>query len=138
MNDERDVSHVLLDRMNLMRMEKLTHDDKVNICKLFLLPRELARVGVDKEELTLSDAAFDALVTQHAHERGVRSLARAIRKLVETLNVMGHGGQQYLSDVKVSSTAFPIHCSSKMANEILGEADATGRTSCAPPCGMYT
>ena len=120
MNDSRRVSSVLVDRMKLMLMQTPDFDDKLNIAQMFLIPREVKRVGSD---VRISEDAVRDLVKQHSPgESGVRGLSRAIRRLVETLNVLGQGGAQFLRGLaaNVADGESGI-CSVELARLILHE-----------------
>ena len=98
MNDARRVSPILLDRLTMVRMEAPTPEDKAEIAKRYLIPRELGRL--ECAGLEFDEEAVRALVREHSsREAGVRQLARAVRRLVETLNVVRRGGARALQGV---------------------------------------
>lgn len=76
-----NIPAALLDRMEIIRLPGYTEDEKLNIAKRFLVPKQLARCGLDDGELTLSDKAILHLVRYYTKEAGVRGLEREIAKL---------------------------------------------------------
>ena len=72
----------LLDRMEVVSLDGYTEDEKVAICRDHLLPRQRERNAVTAEEVQVTDEALRVVVTDHTREAGVRSLERAIGKLL--------------------------------------------------------
>ena len=71
----------LLDRMEVIRIPGYTEDEKLNIAKNYLVPKQLKDNGVKKGELTISDSALLSIVRHFTREAGVRSLEREISKI---------------------------------------------------------
>ncbi|MGH9068695.1 MAG: endopeptidase La, partial [Acidimicrobiales bacterium] len=71
----------LLDRMEVIRLDGYTEDEKVAIAADHLLPRQLAAAGLQPEELSVTEAAIRAIVAEHTREAGVRGLERALAKV---------------------------------------------------------
>jgi ATP-dependent Lon protease len=72
----------LLDRMELVRLDGYTEDEKVVIARTHLLGRQLQRAGLREDEVSLTDDAFRAVVGDYTREAGVRTLERELGKLV--------------------------------------------------------
>ena len=75
----------LLDRMELIRLDGYTEDEKVTIARDHLLPRQLERAGLDSSEVTITDGAFRRLATEYTREAGVRSLERSIARVLRKI-----------------------------------------------------
>lgn len=71
----------LLDRMEIIRIPGYTEDEKLNIAKNYLIPKQLKENGVKKGEVTISDSAVLAIIRHYTREAGVRSLEREISKI---------------------------------------------------------
>ena len=71
----------LLDRMELIRISGYTEDEKVQIAKRHLLPKQVKAAGLKKNEFSLSDAAIRDLIRFYTREAGVRSLERELANL---------------------------------------------------------
>jgi ATP-dependent Lon protease len=71
----------LLDRMEVIRLPGYTEDEKLNIAKRYLVPKQVRLNGLKKRELTLDDPAILQLIRYYTREAGVRGLEREIAKL---------------------------------------------------------
>jgi len=71
----------LLDRMEVIRIPGYTEDEKLNIARNYLLPKQLKSNGLRKGELKVNDGALMDVVRHYTREAGVRSLEREISKI---------------------------------------------------------
>jgi ATP-dependent Lon protease len=71
----------LLDRMELIRIPGYTEDEKVEIARRHLIPKEVAAHGLRDGEWTIADGALRDLIRYHTREAGVRNLEREIANL---------------------------------------------------------
>jgi len=71
----------LLDRMEVIRIPGYTEDEKTNIAKNYLIPKQMKSNGVKDDELGISDAAIRDIVRHYTREAGVRNLEREISKV---------------------------------------------------------
>jgi ATP-dependent Lon protease len=72
----------LLDRMELVRLDGYTEDEKVSIGRDHLLARQLRRNGLVPDDVTVTEDALRAVVSDYTREAGVRSLERELGKLL--------------------------------------------------------
>ena len=75
----------LLDRMEFIRLDGYTEDEKVFIAQRYLLPRQIELAGLRADEVSLSEAALRATITGYTREAGVRSLERELGKLTRKI-----------------------------------------------------
>ena len=71
----------LMDRMEIIRLPGYTEDEKLNIARRYLVPKQVANNGLAKNELEITDDALLALIRYYTKEAGVRGLEREIAKL---------------------------------------------------------
>lgn len=71
----------LLDRMEIIRLSGYTEDEKVEIAKRHLLPKEIKLHGLKKNEFAINEEAMRMLIRHYTREAGVRSLEREIANL---------------------------------------------------------
>jgi ATP-dependent Lon protease len=72
----------LLDRMEVIRLDGYTEDEKVAIARHHLLPRQVERNGLRPDEVSVSDDALREVVGSYTREAGVRNLERELGKVL--------------------------------------------------------
>ena len=80
-NTTDTIPRPLLDRMEVIELSSYTDEEKLQIAKEHLLPKERKRHGLKKAQLKLTDDAIRALITGYTRESGVRVLERRIAAL---------------------------------------------------------
>lgn len=71
----------LLDRMEIIRLEGYTEDEKMEIAKRYLLGKQIDAHGLKPEEFSIEDGALRDLIRYYTREAGVRTLERELAKL---------------------------------------------------------
>ena len=71
----------LLDRMEVIRLPGYTEDEKMNIARRYLVPKQMKNNGVKADELKVADEALLDIVRYYTREAGVRNLEREIAKI---------------------------------------------------------
>src|SRR5207253_8863827 len=66
----------------IIRLDGYTEDEKVAIARDHLLARQLERNGLTADDVSVTDDALRAVVTDHTREAGVRNLERELGKLL--------------------------------------------------------
>ncbi len=83
----------LLDRLEIIRIPGYTEDEKVNIAKQYLIPKQVKNNGLKKGEWSVSDEALRETIRYYTRESGVRNLEREIanmtRKAVKDILLKG-------------------------------------------------
>ncbi|MFJ2376164.1 endopeptidase La [Streptomyces sp. NPDC087769] len=90
------IPEALLDRMELVRLDGYTEDEKVVIARDHLLPRQLERAGLAKDEVTLDESALRKLAGEYTREAGVRNLERAVARLLRKVAAQHELGDREL------------------------------------------
>ncbi|MCD4818332.1 MAG: endopeptidase La [Candidatus Cloacimonetes bacterium] len=84
----------LLDRMEIIRISGYIQNEKVEIAKRFLIPRQLKQHGLLKKELKIRDKALQLITDQYAREAGVRNLENQLKKIMRQVTLKIVEGNQ--------------------------------------------
>jgi ATP-dependent Lon protease len=76
-----DLPQPLLDRMEIIRLEGYTEDEKVEIAVRHLIPKQIEAHGLKDEEIVFTEAGVRRLIQHYTREAGVRTLEREIAKV---------------------------------------------------------
>lgn len=100
-NTTSSIPPALLDRMEVIRISGYTEEEKVEIAKRYLLPKQKKEHGLDDGQLSVSESAIRDIINYYTREAGVRNLERNIanvcRKAAKSIVEKGRKG------VKVNS-----------------------------------
>merc|ERR1712048_755256 len=104
-----NIPTALLDRMECIRLSGYTEDEKMNIAKRHLLPKQTKQNALLEHELKIDDSAIIGIIRYYTREAGVRGLERELSKLcrkavknllldksINTLEVNGENLKNYL------------------------------------------
>ena len=80
-SNSMDIPGPLLDRMEVIRLPGYTEDEKLNIARRYLVPKQIKNSGLRPEELSITDEAVIDLIRYYTKEAGVRGLEREIAKI---------------------------------------------------------
>ena len=80
-NTTATIPRPLLDRMEVIELSSYTDEEKVEIARRHLLPKQLKEHGVKKGQMRLSDSALRSVIAGYTKESGVRVLERQLGKL---------------------------------------------------------
>src|SRR5207253_2346301 len=71
----------LLDRMELLRLAGYSEEEKLQIARRYLLPRQLSQAGIKPEQITIPDQTLERMIRRYTREAGLRQLERALGRL---------------------------------------------------------
>jgi ATP-dependent Lon protease len=80
-SNSMDIPGPLLDRMEVIRIPGYTEDEKVNIARRYLLPKQIKMNGLKDGEIDVSDDRLREIIRYYTREAGVRGLEREVAKL---------------------------------------------------------
>lgn len=80
-NNLNTIPAPLRDRMEIIELSSYTREEKFNIAKKHLTPRQIERHGLNKKQIRLADSAIYSLIDFYTREAGVRKLERSIGSL---------------------------------------------------------
>lgn len=84
-NNLSSIPAPLLDRMELIEVSGYLTEEKIEIAKRHLVPKEKEANGVSKEKVTINKAAIERIIEDYTRESGVRSLEKKIGKIFRRL-----------------------------------------------------
>lgn len=84
----------LLDRMEVIELSGYTYEEKLEIAKRYLLPKQLKQNGLADEQVDISDDALYKIIYGYTRESGVRNLEREIGAVARKIAVKVVGGEQ--------------------------------------------
>jgi ATP-dependent Lon protease len=102
----------LLDRMELIRLDGYTEEEKVAIARDHLLKRQVKQSGLHPEEVTVDDAAIMKVITDHTREAGVRNLERELGKIT----------RKVATKIATGALTPPVAITPDRVREFLGKA----------------
>jgi hypothetical protein len=90
------IPEALADRMEIVRLDGYTEDEKVVIARDHLLPRQLERAGLAEDEVTIDEGALRKLAGEYTREAGVRNLERSVARLLRKVAARHELGEREL------------------------------------------
>jgi ATP-dependent Lon protease len=81
-NNLAEVQGPLRDRMEIIEVNGYTIEEKIEIAKRHLLPKQIEEHGISKKDISIDKSVLEKLVMEYTNESGVRSLSKMIAKLV--------------------------------------------------------
>lgn len=118
----------LLDRMEVVQLSGYTTQEKLEIAKRYLVPRQVKQKGINESDFQLDDSTIESVIRSYTRESGVRQLERAIGKLARKIALKVSTGDKL--DGKIDSESL---------EDLLGRQvrrDSTHRKDL--PCGVAT
>ncbi|HWQ36659.1 MAG TPA: endopeptidase La [Blastocatellia bacterium] len=119
----------LLDRMELLRLQGYSEEEKLEIAHRYLIPRQVREAGLTAEQFTLEDEALRHVIARYTREAGVRQLERAIGRLARRVALRfaeGHTGAVTITLGDVPEMLGPERYSFELTRKQLPPGVATG------------
>ncbi len=86
-NDRDGIPEPLLDRMELIELSGYTEEEKLEIGRRHLMPKQIAANGLTKDDVSLTEGAYRHLIQGHTREAGVRQLERELARICRRVAV---------------------------------------------------
>ena len=102
-NSLATIQPALRDRMEIIEINGYTIEEKVQIAKKHLLPKQIKLHGLKEEQFTISDEMLEKIIDQYTRESGVRTLDKMISKMIRNVakSIAMDESFDYSPDVKV-------------------------------------
>ncbi len=81
-NNTANIAPPVLDRMELVQMPSYTDEEKIQIGKVYIFPKYLAKAGLDPKQLVVDESLWPEIVRPLGFEPGIRSLERFVETMV--------------------------------------------------------
>ncbi|HOX40395.1 MAG TPA: endopeptidase La [Candidatus Brocadiia bacterium] len=92
------IPHVLRDRMEMLELSGYTHEDKLQIARSYLIPKQVIANGLADGQLSISDDAVGMMIRSYTREAGLRNLEREIASVCrKTARAIAAGEAQSFS-----------------------------------------
>lgn len=108
-NDLYPIPEALEDRMEVIEFRGYTEEEKIQIARQFLIPKQLEANGVDNLGVRFETAALQTLIRDYTYEAGVRNLEREIGNICRKI-----------TRLVASEKAYPKRITAKIAVDLLG------------------
>ncbi len=81
-NSLDNIPRPLMDRMEIIQVSGYTSEEKFNICKKYIIPRQLIENGIKDDKIKFSDSSIYTIIDNYTRESGVRSLERKVSSII--------------------------------------------------------
>ena len=90
----------LLDRMEILRLAGYSNEEKLQIARRYLVPRQLQRTGLTPEQLIIPDETLKQIISRYTREAGVRQLEQTLGRLARKVAVRFAEGRDGAATVR--------------------------------------
>ncbi len=132
-NSLSSIQPALRDRMEVIEITGYTIEEKMEIAKRHLLPKQLEEQGLKKEQLHLNKDAIEHIIENYTRESGVRGMEKVIAKVVRNAAKSIAMGQKYnvnVTDKDLAKILGPAHAKDRyQGNDVAGVVTGLAWTS---------
>jgi len=125
-NFYQDISPVLMDRLNVIKLKAPTTEEKIQIAKLHLIPKALKESALTNQIVNISDEHIEHIITHYTNESGVRNLEKCIGKIISTIGVLFYAPDVLTSintkDTKITKITTSMDCTQNLIDTILNSS----------------
>ena len=96
-----NIAQPLMDRMEIIQLSEYTEDEKYNIARSHLLPKQIQLHGFKKGQVGISEAAYKSIIRKYTREAGVRNLEKSVAKILRKIAFLeATEDKDYLSQLR--------------------------------------
>ena len=99
-NGTSSIQPALLDRMEVINVSGYLAEEKMEIARKYLVPKQLEEHGIGRKDLKISKTALKAIIDEYTHESGVRGLEKQIAKIARVTAKKIALGQEWPSTIE--------------------------------------
>ncbi len=118
----------LIDRMEIIQVSGYTRDEKAEIARKYLIPRQLSEHGLDESDLQLGEGVIEGIVASYTREAGVRELERRIARVARKAAKRRVGGDSGVIDITADNLSEFLG-SPKYRDKVVDTDDQVGVTA---------
>lgn len=124
------VPRPLLDRMEIIEISGYTDEEKLNIAKKHLVPKQLEKHGLCRKQLKISDSAIKKIIRGYTREAGVRTFERELAHLCRKVD------KKIITDGAKSVSVMPDNVSDFLGNAKFKEDVYSNKSECGVVNGL--
>lgn len=135
-NSVQNIQPALLDRLEIIELSGYVEEEKIEIAKQHLIPKQLKEHGYKRHKLKFSDETLHAIINKYTREAGVRQLDKAIAKIVRRKAVKLAEGTLTKTEKQIQPKELdlllgaPLHTSElRLSSDTVGVATGMAWTS---------
>lgn len=98
-NDLENIPQPLLDRLEIIELEGYAIEEKIEICKQYLIQKVKKDCGLSEESIVFSDDIINEIIDEYTYEAGIRSLERQIEKICRKICRKTIEGKKYNKNI---------------------------------------
>lgn len=87
-NDEENVNPILKDRMITIKVSGYTPNEKIALCKDYLIPELVSQYNINKNDVIFEEHLLKYIIEFHGKDEGVRNLKRVLNNILSHINTM--------------------------------------------------
>ena len=104
-NSLNTIHPALRDRMEVIELSSYLVEEKINIAKRHLIPRQIKEHGLKQKDISFSDKVIEHIITDYTREAGVRILEKLLAKIIRNRACKMVKGEPYSKTVKQNELA---------------------------------
>jgi ATP-dependent Lon protease len=104
-NDLTPIPGPLRDRMEIIEIAGYTREEKKNIARKYLVPKQLGEHGLTADHVNLTDGAVEEIIDHYTREAGVRNLEREIANVIRGVAVKVASGESFATELGAKEIA---------------------------------